>query len=951
MYSNNPTSSYQTPEQVMTAANNTLSLANREQNAFDLLVNFMSGKRPRTWSPAFEEIMILMIDLSIKLNKAPFLREPLGNYKFISQNANITSLEHVLEHLIKETEAKHQAIADQALVAGNEQFLQMEDIDGDEVDDLFISSLNIDSKTQKDIIRNSWRCIWESYKIVVECISKNKKLEDYYAKITKKAFDFCKKYKRRVEFKRLCESMRNNLNTMIKSINNPDSQKNNFFTDISQPETNEKQMSIRFDQLIYAYEFELWQESLRILEDINNIMKFRKGSPPVKPKMLSDYFENLAKMFWKSEFFHYHAVAYFNHFNLLRTRSKNLAAEDLAAKASNFVLSVIVIPPLMNEQYQSEDAKAKAISLISSESTVPSRKELVDYIIRHNILEICSTEIKELFFLVEDHSDVLNLARKSEPLIKAIGSSYPLVQTQLTNVIIYKVLDQLSKIYSKLKISKFEGFLGSLRFQNCENIIHLSSISEFVKVRVDHRNQLLIFQNEAHDLQGLSMKFVNFSDAVKEIVYSVDERRDQATRVDTLKKYRDDARKYVEGAATALQERYKSISDLRKPERDPAKEAKAEEDKVKAQRAAEEKKTQQLELEKKQSIEQERARLQKKVEDATLTKKTNLLNELKQLKGIKIDKKPLENLTAQEIDALTLEKLEKAREQHKRDEKEKEENQIKRAFKKVDYTERARRDEQIKVLKNKWEESKAEKEQVMEIHKKNFDKLMDFKKKMETAKSFKETFTKGQLEKKEKEYEKDLKEFKEKIIKEFKNKILDAAKASLEKQKEEQEAEIKRREAELQKEKERLDADREKQIETGFSRSTKTREDLRKEEEQKGEAEKKKSEGMSRSTFTRGDGIKREDIKKDEPASTGFQRGTGIVRSEAPKTEEKPQSFGFSRNTEKTTQSSEQSGPPKFGNKKKEDDGGSAWRKPEAKPEPKAESKPADGGWRSTTKK
>jgi hypothetical protein len=543
------------------------------------------------------------------------------------------------------------------------------------------------------------------------------------------------------------------------------------------------------------------------------------------------------------------------------------------------------------------------------------------------------------------------LAKKCEPLAKTIGVKHPEFQTQLTNVIIYKVLDQLSKIYSKLKIAKFEIFLGSLKFQNCESIIHLSSISEFVKVRVDHRNQLLIFQNEARDLQGLSMKFVNFSDSVKEIVYSIDQRRDQTTRTDTLKKYRDDARKYVEGAQTALQERLKAISDLRKPERDHNRDARTAEEKATAQRLVEEKKAQQADLEKKHNIEQERARLQKKVEDATLSKKNNLLNDLRLLKGIKIDKKPLESLTPQEIDALTLEKLEKAKDQHKKDEKEKEDNLIKKAFKKVDYTERARRDEQVKILKTKWEEAKGEKEQIMEIHKKNFDKLMEYKKKMETCKTFKETFTKKELEKKKGIYETELKQFKEKIISEFRAKILDSAKASLKKQLDEQEAEIKKREEELEKQKERIENNRNAQIELGgFSRSTKTREDLKKEEEKKESEKKPEAGGFTRGGFARGDGIKKDDGPKKEEG--GFARNTApIIRNEgAPKTEEKP-SLGFSRNTGQS-QPTESSGAPKFVSSKKKEEDSNAWRKNEEPPK-KAEPKPADsgaGGWRATKK-
>ncbi len=213
-------------------------------------------------------------------------------------------------------------------------------------------------------------------------------------------------------------------------------------------------------------------------------------------------------MFWKSEFYLYHAIAYFNHYSLLKTKHKLLTTEELAQKSSNFVLSVLSIPPLTNEQYQSDDARNKAISLISSESNVPNKNELVAYINRHNILELCTPEIRELYFLIVDDLDVLGLAKKSEPLLKYIATNYPQFHGQLQNIVIYKILNQLSKLYTSLKVDNFIRFIGSLNYNSCENIIHLSSISDHIKVRIDHRKKLLIFQDEAKDLKHLSMKLV-----------------------------------------------------------------------------------------------------------------------------------------------------------------------------------------------------------------------------------------------------------------------------------------------------------------------------------------------------------------------------------------------------------------------------------------------------------
>jgi hypothetical protein len=604
----------------------------------------------------------------------------------------------------------------------------MEDLDNDDVDELFISSLDVNSKTEKDIVRNAWRTLWETYKTILETISKNKKLEDLYASVCHKSFEFCKRYKRKTEFKRLCESMRANLNAIIRyMLTNPDYTKIPYVIDLANPETNEKQLMIRFDQLNYAYHFELWQESLRILEDINSIMQRRIAVSPIKPKILSDYFDNLAKMFWKSEFYHYHAIAYFNHFSLLRTKHKNIAIEELSQKSCTFVLAVLCIPPLMNEQYQSEDARVKAISLISSESTIPTKAELVSYILRHNILDLCTPEIRDLFFLIEEDLDVLGLAKKCEPLLQKLNATFPMFYQQIQNIIIYKILNHLSKLYTRLKIDNFVRFIGSLDYNSCENIIHLSSISDYIKVRIDHRQQLLIFQDESRDLRELSMKLVNFSDDVKDIIYSIDEKKELPKQAELLKQYREEARKYVDTAESALNERFRIISELKRPDQQMLAQMRKEDQARLEKERQEELRRKQEEAERARIEQQNQEKLaaRERIKNVQDKRKKDLIQELIRINHkIKIGKLRVDEITDADLDSISLEQLEKAKENVKKEEKEKEENFIKKTFKRNDYLERARRQQYVTYLKKEFENAAQEKEELLKAHKENFDKEM-----------------------------------------------------------------------------------------------------------------------------------------------------------------------------------------------------------------------------------
>ncbi len=119
--------------------------------------------------------------------------------------------------------------------------------------------------------------LWETLRIAIETSSRNKKLEDLYIQIIHKAFEFCKKYNRKAEFKRLCESLRYHLNSIIKAAINPEQYRVPFPIDLTNPESSEKQMALRFEELEYIYEFGLWQEAIKTLEDIHHLLQKRKA--------------------------------------------------------------------------------------------------------------------------------------------------------------------------------------------------------------------------------------------------------------------------------------------------------------------------------------------------------------------------------------------------------------------------------------------------------------------------------------------------------------------------------------------------------------------------------------------------------------------------------------------------------------------------------------------------
>jgi translation initiation factor 3 subunit A len=77
-------------------------------------------------------------------------------------------------------------------------------------------SSGVQDRTDRELVTPWFKFLWETYRTILDVLRNNVKLESLYAMTAGKAFQFCLNYKRTTEFRRLCDILRNHLNSLNK---------------------------------------------------------------------------------------------------------------------------------------------------------------------------------------------------------------------------------------------------------------------------------------------------------------------------------------------------------------------------------------------------------------------------------------------------------------------------------------------------------------------------------------------------------------------------------------------------------------------------------------------------------------------------------------------------------------------------------------------------------------
>ena len=509
------------PETVLKQAEGLVSVGQTHAALQSLTDMFLSKRFRSTPLASLEPIMLRFIELCVEMRKGRVAKEGLMQYKNIAQNSSVASIEVVVNRFIQLSDAKVQEAQEKAEKAV--ALIDVDDLEATETpESILLGAVSGDQnkdRTDRALVTRWLKFLWESYGTALEILKNNARLEVIYQvrctlvpccppvssypvqQIAQQAFKFCLKHQRKVEFRRLCETLRLHLTNVAKYASQPHA------INLSDPDTLQHHLDTRFAQLNASVELELWQEAFRSVEDVHNLLTMSKKTP--KPVMMANYYEKLTKIFLMSGNALYHAAAWSRYYAVTTSMGTKSEAE-IARLAGQVLVSALAVPVGIHadEGVVVEDGKGKnnRLSSLLRLARVPTRAGLLRDALFRNVHKISPETVKALYDVLEVTFDPLTLCASVAPLLRSLSddAAYSQYLPLLQRALLSRLLSQLSQVYSTIKISTLMELLQPLKDSGVADVstYDAESVEAYImgcarrgelSVHVDHSEDTITF--------------------------------------------------------------------------------------------------------------------------------------------------------------------------------------------------------------------------------------------------------------------------------------------------------------------------------------------------------------------------------------------------------------------------------------------------------------------------
>ncbi|XP_037638475.1 eukaryotic translation initiation factor 3 subunit A isoform X4 [Sebastes umbrosus] len=787
---------FQRPENALKRANEFLEVG-KKQPALDVLYDVIKSKKHRTWQKIHEPIMLKYLELCVDLRKSHLAKEGLYQYKNICQQVNIKSLEDVVRAYLKLAEEKTETAKGES----QQMVLDIEDLDNIQTPESVLLSAVSGEDTQDRtdrLLLTPWvKFLWESYRQCLDLLRNNSKVERLYHDIAQQAFKFCLQYTRKAEFRKLCDNLRMHLGQIQRHHNQSTA------INLNNPESQSMHLETRLVQLDSAISMELWQEAFKAVEDIHGLFALSKKPP--KPQLMANYYNKVSTVFWKSGNALFHACTLHRLYHLSREMRKNLTQDEMQRMSTRVLLATLSIPitPERTDIARLLDMdgiiveKHRRLATLLGLQSPPTRQSLINDMVRFNLLQYVVPDIKELYNWLEVDFHPLKLSGRVTKVLNWVKdqaekeADLQQYVPHLQSNTILRLLQQVAQIYQSIEFTRLASLVPFVdAFQLERSIVDAARHCD-LQVRIDHTSRTLSFGSDLNystkedapvgpflqnmpseqirnQLTAMSASLAKAIQIIKPAsILQEREEQSQLAIAAYLKNARKDHTRILARRQTIEErkERLESLNIAREKEELEQREAEMQ----KVRKAEEERLRQEAKEREKERIMQEHEQIKKKTvrERLEQIKKTEL--GAKAFKDIDIE--DLEELDPDFIMAKQVEQLEK--------EKKELQERLKNQEKKIDYFERAKRLEEIPLIKQAYEEQRIKDMELWELQeeerisnmKVEREKALEHKKRMSRMMEDKENFLSKITAARSFIYEEKLKAFQERFVEERKKRL------------------------------------------------------------------------------------------------------------------------------------------------------------------------------------
>ncbi|CAJ0578705.1 unnamed protein product, partial [Mesorhabditis spiculigera] len=490
---------FQKPEAALKRAQELIHVG-KEQDALDALHETIKARRHKQWSQTHEEIMMLHVTLCVTLRKPHMAKDALFQYKTLTQQVAVTSLEKVISHLLTQAQQK----AEDAQKTSIEKVEEIDDLDqGDAPEHLLLSVVSgaaAQDRMDRTVLAPWLRFLWDSFRNCLELLRNNAQVEHLYHKVTRQSLAFCAKYQRRTEFRKLSDLLRLHLNQIQKQQHLPHGVK------LSSPESLVLMQDTRLCQLDTAIQMELWQEAYRSAEDVHGMMQLSKDKDRrmVKVSSYVNYYDKLSLVFWKAGNSLFHAAALLQKFVIYKDMKKTFSDEEAQDQATRVLLATLAIPDGAEQpsdlckHLDMDDhhmANMRLLSNLLKLPIAPTRSSILREAVRLGIPEMANQPSIQLHKLLESDVSPNKLSSQAEIELSKVASvpEYGQYIEALRSVIATKAIKQIAAIYDTISWARLRRVVPFYDDLTLESFVVDISKHRVVRATVDHREGCVRF--------------------------------------------------------------------------------------------------------------------------------------------------------------------------------------------------------------------------------------------------------------------------------------------------------------------------------------------------------------------------------------------------------------------------------------------------------------------------